>query len=107
MASLSGESGELVVDCCFIAVRSNPSPACSRETRRAFGFSGSGVASTTGGTSIGSVFSTFRAMIFGFDTGSSTGVDIGSVGFLRTTFGLILRVFLSQAVFSVVCEILA
>ena len=78
----------------------SPSQACSRETSRAFGFSTSWV--TSGTTSVGSTFSTFRAMIFGFDVVSSTGSDIDSVGFLRTTFGLILRTFLSQAVFSVV-----
>lgn len=78
----------------------SPSPACSRETRRAFGRSGSWITSgVVGATSVGS---TFRAMIFGFDAGSSAGAPVGSAGFLRTTFGLILRTFLSQAVFSVV-----
>lgn len=38
-ASRSGARGEFVDDCCFIMVRMSPSQACSRETRRAFGFS--------------------------------------------------------------------
>ncbi len=76
----------------------SPSPACSRETRRAFGFSGSILSDES--DSVESTFSTFRAIIFGLDTVSSGHSDIDSVGFLRITFGLILRTFLSQVVFS-------
>ena len=79
----------------------SPSPACSRDTRRAFGRSAS-TGEASGTTSVGSTFSTFRAMIFGFDAVSSVDADVESAGFLSTTFGLILSTFLSQAVFSVV-----